>query len=236
MEHSNPPYCRLKSMTGGKQPRRARAALQRWIWFVRFHLFQKRSLKQIRIEQVQGRSLVVTPGVFNPVLFFSSSVLAELLESEALSPKEASVLDLGCGTGVLSVIAASNGEKVVATDLNPQAVRCTRINAILNGVEKRVTVRQGDLFEPVRGESFDVVLFNPPYFGGRPRDTFETSFRSDDMATRLCRRPALASQAGRIRPPRPPFLRGASAKTSLRTCWRMALAMRRWRKRTWSAS
>ncbi len=172
-------------MTGGKQPRRARAALQRWIWFVRFHLFQKRSLKQIRIEQVQGRSLVVTPGVFNPVLFFSSSVLAELLESEALSPKEASVLDLGCGTGVLSVIAASNGEKVVATDLNPQAVRCTRINAILNGVEKRVTVRQGDLFEPVRGESFDVVLFNPPYFGGRPRDTFETSFRSDDMATRF---------------------------------------------------
>ena len=96
-------------MTGGKQRRRARAALQRWIWFIRFHLFQKRSLKQVKIEQVQGRSLVVVPDVFNPVLFFSSSFLAEVLESETLCPKGASILDLGCGSRVLSVIAIPSG-------------------------------------------------------------------------------------------------------------------------------
>ncbi len=134
---------------------------------------------------MQGRPLVVVPGVFDPVLFFSSSFLAELLESAALCPPQGCMLDLGCGSGVLSVIAASNGKKVVATDLNPEAIRCARINAILNGVEERISVRQGDLFEPVRGERFDVVLFNPPYLAGTPSTPFEASFRSDDMAPRF---------------------------------------------------
>ncbi len=54
-------------MTGGKQRPRARATLQRWIWFVHYQ-FQKPRLKLITIEEVEGRYLVVTPGVFNPVL------------------------------------------------------------------------------------------------------------------------------------------------------------------------
>ena len=81
------------------------------------------------------------------------------------------MLDLGTGSGVGAVFAAQWAGQVVAVDVNPAAVRCARINVLLHGVEDRVDVLQGDLFEPVAGERFDVILFNPPYFPGQPRTT-----------------------------------------------------------------
>lgn len=70
-------------------------------------------------------------------------------------------------------------------DINPAAVRCTRINALLNGVEERVEVLQGDLFEPVQGRRFDVVLFNPPYYQGQPRTNLERALWSTDLKERF---------------------------------------------------
>ncbi len=59
--------------------------------------------------------------------------------------------------------------RVVAVDINPAAVRCAQINALLNQLEQRIEVRRGDLFAPVAGERFDLVLFNPPFLRGAPR-------------------------------------------------------------------
>jgi methylase of polypeptide subunit release factors len=57
-------------------------------------------------------------------------------------------------------------------------------------VEQQVDVRQGDLFAPVAGETFDLVLFNPPYYAGEPRDALTTPF-----AARACRRFAASRAA-----------------------------------------
>jgi len=70
------------------------------------------------------------------------------------------VLEIGTGTGLVAIRASEKGD-VTATDVNPAAVKCTQENAIINGVELRVL--QGDLFDPVEGEKFDVILFNTPY-------------------------------------------------------------------------
>jgi release factor glutamine methyltransferase len=70
-------------------------------------------------------------------------------------------------------------------DINPEAVRCARINALLNQVECQVDARHGDLFGPVADERFDVVLFNPPYYRGAPRDTFDHAWRSPDIVERF---------------------------------------------------
>jgi release factor glutamine methyltransferase len=93
------------------------------------------------------------------------------------------VLDLGSGAGAAGVVAAKRGCHVVAVDINPSAVRCTRINALLNAVD--VDVREGDLFGPVAGERFDVVLFNPPYYRGVPRDALDYAWRSPDVTDRF---------------------------------------------------
>ncbi|MFN3485965.1 MAG: methyltransferase [Planctomycetota bacterium] len=87
----------------------------------------------------------------------SSQELARYL----FSVKGKSVLDLGCGTGIFALVAARLGARDVwATDVSSAAVETTRRNAARNGLE--VHVKQGDLFEPVRGRRFDVIVTNPP--------------------------------------------------------------------------
>ena len=70
------------------------------------------------------------------------------------------ILEIGCGSGVVSIHCALNGCVVTAVDINHSAVECTRENAELNKVE--IDVRDSDLFENV-SERFDTILFNLPY-------------------------------------------------------------------------
>ena len=70
------------------------------------------------------------------------------------------ILEIGCGSGVVSIHCAKNGCSVTAVDINPSAVECTKENAQLNGVD--IDVRLSDLFENV-SEMFDTIVFNLPY-------------------------------------------------------------------------
>lgn len=74
------------------------------------------------------------------------------------------VLDMGTGCGILGILAAKKARSVIAVDINPYAVCCAKMNAKLNGVESKMSILRGDLFQPIkRGEKFDVILFNAPY-------------------------------------------------------------------------
>ncbi|MEZ4768406.1 MAG: methyltransferase [Caldilineales bacterium] len=156
----------------------------------RFLLFQRHRHNRVVLETVAGRPLVVLPEVLNPALFFTGQWLAEEIlrsaqDDNPLIPTGASVLDLGCGSGVVAMAAAQHARRVVAADINPAAVRCARINALLNGVEGKVEAREGDLWTPLANEEFDVVVFNPPYFPGAPRSTFEQALRSEGLNERF---------------------------------------------------
>lgn len=74
------------------------------------------------------------------------------------------VLDVGTGCGLLAMLAAPRAVDVVATDVNPNAVRCAKENAEMNGVREKISFVQGDLMAPIRiGATFDLILFNAPY-------------------------------------------------------------------------
>jgi HemK-related putative methylase len=137
-----------------------------------------------RLETVAGARLIITPGVFNPKVLRTGEFFAATLGS-SLTGSEAEVLDMGTGSGVCAIAAARCARRVVAVDINPAAVRCARINALLNRMEDRVEVRQGDLFAPVAGERFDLILFNPPFVLGTPRDDRDRAWRSADVAERF---------------------------------------------------
>ncbi len=88
-------------------------------------------------------------------------MLVEELKRERLPPNAAS-LDLCTGSGVLAIAAARHGcRDVTGVDISRRAVLAARCNARLNGV--RVRSVRGDLFEPVRGRRFDLIVANPPY-------------------------------------------------------------------------
>ncbi|WP_067604007.1 DUF7059 domain-containing protein [Nocardiopsis listeri] len=71
-------------------------------------------------------------------------------------------LDLGTGCGVQALHLASRAREVVATDLNPRAVRLAGISLALSGVHD-ARLLQGSLFEPVEDERFDLIVSNPPF-------------------------------------------------------------------------
>ena len=143
-----------------------------------------RRVGKLVLEQMEGIQLVVLPEVFNPAVFRTSPVLVEAINTHARAGMR--VLDLGTGTGVAAIAAAQAGAHVTAVDINPEAVRCTRINALLNHVETRVDVRQGDLFAPVAGIRFDLVVCNPPFFAGKPKSQRDAAWRSENFIERFC--------------------------------------------------
>ena len=70
--------------------------------------------------------------------------------------------DLGTGCGVQALHASAHSDRVVASDLNPRATACATLTMELNAVDN-VEVVDGDLFAPVEGERFDLVVANPPF-------------------------------------------------------------------------
>jgi release factor glutamine methyltransferase len=105
---------------------------------------------------------LVLPGVLRPR--GDARLLLEVMREGGVA-RGASVLDVFTGSGVLALAAALQGARsVTATDISRRAFINARLNALLNGV--RVRALRGDLFAPVRGERFDLIVANPPYLPG----------------------------------------------------------------------
>jgi methylase of polypeptide subunit release factors len=71
-------------------------------------------------------------------------------------------LDLGTGCGIQAVLASRHASRVIAVDLNPEALRFTEFNTRLNGIDN-IECRVGNLFEPVQDMTFDLIVANPPF-------------------------------------------------------------------------
>jgi tRNA1(Val) A37 N6-methylase TrmN6 len=138
-------------------------------------------------ETVAGVPVTVRPGVFNPRIFRTGDYLARFV-AQGVVVRGSSVLELGTGSGAIALAAAPAAGRVVASDISGEAVRCATENAVANGCAERVEVLQGDLFEPLApGERFDLVLFNPPFYRGEPRDLPDAAWRSVDVPERFAR-------------------------------------------------
>lgn len=77
--------------------------------------------------------------------------------------RKRTVLDLCTGSGVLAIFAAENARKVYATDISARAIKFAKLNAKLNNLEQKIEFRQGNLFKPVKGMKFDLIIANPPF-------------------------------------------------------------------------
>jgi len=147
-----------------------------------------------RIERFSGLTILVLPSVANPKILRSGAFFVDCL-SQMPALLDGNVLDLGTGSGACAIFMAKRAEHVVATDLNPTSIRCARINALINGVEKTIDVRHGDLFTPVVDERFDLILFNPPFYVGEPRNTKDLAWRSETAPKRFAK-----ELAGHLKP------------------------------------
>lgn len=103
-------------------------------------------------------------------------------------PRVARALDVGAGGGAQALFAARHSRRVVATDVNPRALGYSAINAALNALAN-VETRSGSLFDPVAGETYDLITCNAPYVVSPERRwTYRDSgFGADEVSERVVR-------------------------------------------------
>jgi hypothetical protein len=99
----------------------------------------------IRADHVNG------PGLISSWLF-----------NATIEQKVTSALDLGTGCGIQGMSCSTHSERVICTDINPRALNFASFNVSLNDLES-VEVREGDLFDPVKGQTFGLITMNPPF-------------------------------------------------------------------------
>ncbi len=89
-----------------------------------------------------------------------SLLLAENLE---VMPEDR-ILEIGIGCGILSILAAKCGAKVVGIDISIIAAKCSKYNSQINKVRQNLNIIVGDLMNPLKkSQKFDLIIFNPPY-------------------------------------------------------------------------
>jgi methylase of polypeptide subunit release factors len=113
---------------------------------------------------------------------------SRLCDSLTPRPRVARALDVGTGSGVHALLAASHAEHVIATDINAHALAYTELNAALNGLTN-VECRRGSLFDPVEGETFDLITCNAPYVVSPERRWAyrDSGFQADEISERVVR-------------------------------------------------
>ena len=139
------------------------------------------------LELVPYEDLLIACDAFQKELATKDHVLGVSSPARVLawltvrSPVERA-LDLGTGSGHHALLATRHARSVTAIDLNPRALRFAAFNEVLNGADG-IDFREGNLFEPVAGEQFGLIVCNPPYVispetdivyrdGGLPGDSF----------------------------------------------------------------
>lgn len=122
-------------------------------------------LSRTRWHRHKDIRLEIPPEVFHPGFFFSTQLLLKTVRSLPLNQKR--FLELGCGSGLIAIVAEKKGAMVTASDINPVAIDYLRKNAALNKAE--LSVIHSDLFQNIPKQPFDVIAINPPYYKKDPK-------------------------------------------------------------------
>ena len=109
--------------------------------------------------------LEIPPQVFHPGFFFSTRLLLQYISALALPGQR--FLELGAGSGLISIQAAKKGALVTATDINPVVIDCLRRNCDRNTVKLEIIL--SDLFANIQEQTFDIIAINPPYYKKQPQ-------------------------------------------------------------------
>jgi len=156
----------------------SRSLARRVYSLIVYHCYARHVLSRTSPIEMNGFTLIVPPTVFHPKLFYSSGLLARYLSRMDFRGRR--ILDVGCGSGILSLVVASRGAVVTALDINPDAVGATVINAQNNGQGETLRVIKSDLFEnlPSTQPSFDLVICNPPFYDGEAESVPERAWKA----------------------------------------------------------
>ncbi|WP_420571712.1 methyltransferase [Kordia sp.] len=145
--------------------------LKKHIFPVAKFFFDKYTLKD-RSYTYEGITVNISAEVFPPHFTISTKILLDYIKPLNLENK--TFLELGCGSGIISLFAASKGAKVTASDINQIAIDTLKEASIKNDIPLNVVY--SDLFENLTNQTFDYIIINPPYYPKAPQNTKERAW------------------------------------------------------------
>jgi len=119
----------------------------------------------------------VLEGVFHPGFFFSTKILIDYIDKN-LELDNKTFLELGAGSGLITLFAASKKAIVKASDVNIYAT--INIQRNLDANKLRATVIHSDLFQDILPQTFDFIVINPPYFKKKPETVYELAWNAGE--------------------------------------------------------
>ncbi|HAE13386.1 MAG TPA: methyltransferase [Bacteroidetes bacterium] len=134
-------------------------------------LLERRLHKTVRYQKY-GLDMLIEPGVFHPGFFYSTEFLLQTVRQRIA--QQETVLELGCGSGLISLVLAADGAQVTAADINPVAVDALHRNADRNQIILEII--QSDLFSALSGRRFHHILINPPFYPKDPANDAERAW------------------------------------------------------------
>ncbi|MEM4263788.1 MAG: class I SAM-dependent methyltransferase [Candidatus Woesearchaeota archaeon] len=134
------------------------------------HYYTEKQKSALKIRQIRailrGKEFIfyTGSGVFS---LEKIDIGTKILIDESIIEPDAKILDLGCGYGPVGITLKKifPKTKVYMTEINERAVMLAKKNAAINNVD--VNIMQGNLYEPVIREKFDIILVNPPMAAGK---------------------------------------------------------------------
>lgn len=138
---------------------------------------QERRMATKQFRQINGFKLRVDPGVYRTGI--DTELMIDCIKTETSS----TFLEVGCGTGAISLHLAKKTKQGVAADINILAVRNTEANRKLLGVTN-LEVIESDVFNNING-CFDIVVCNPPYNNYSPSDDIDRMFWDQNNEMKL---------------------------------------------------
>lgn len=120
----------------------------------------------------QGIDVLVHPEVFPPRLTLSTKILLDFISELDLQNK--SFLELGCGCGIISLLASKKGAEVTASDINKTALEYLENASVENNL--KVECIFSNLFENLQEKTFDFIIINPPYYPKQPQSVKEQAW------------------------------------------------------------
>lgn len=140
----------------------------------------------------------VRPGPLRPDHVLGVGSASITLANATIRRPVGTALDLGTGCGIQALHLSRHAGRVTGTDLLPRALAMAKLTARLNGLDW--DLREGDLLDPVAGETYDLVVSNPPFVVGPGDGGFvyrDSGLAGDEVCRRLVRgAPAVLAEGG----------------------------------------
>jgi len=116
--------------------------------------------------------VIVHPEVFPPHLTLSTKILLDFISE--LNLKNKTFLELGCGCGIISLLASKKGAVVTASDINKTALDYLGKASEKNNL--KIDCIYSNLFENLQGKQFDYIIINPPYYPKKTKSIKEQAW------------------------------------------------------------